>query len=146
MELMARGGIRIGEVPQLAPRDVQGRELVLRQPKSGKESETVFIPKKVADRLRDYISERDIQPDERIFPLTYAGARYVVVNAGQDAGIHVRPHDLRSHAATYASRSGSPIEIVSKVILRHSHLATTQQYLGKVTDEEAIRCIDNPHA
>jgi integrase len=88
----------------------------------------------------------DIRPDERIFPLTYAGARYVVVNAGPDAGIHVRPHDLRRHAATYASRLDTPIEIVSKVILRHSHLATTQQYLGKVTDEEAIRWIDNLHA
>jgi len=146
MELMARGGMRIGEVLQLTGRDVQDRKLVLRQPKSGKESETVFIPKKVSDRLRDYIREKDIRSDERIFPLTYAGARYVVVNAGRDAGIHVRPHDLRRHAATYASRSGTPIEIVSKVILRHSHLATTQQYLGKVTDEEAIRWIDNLHA
>ena len=36
-----------------------------------------------------------------------------------------------------------PIEIVSKVILRHSNLATTQRYLGKVTDAEAIRWIEN---
>jgi integrase/recombinase XerD len=35
------------------------------------------------------------------------------------------------------------VEIVSKVILRHSNLATTQRYLGKVTDTEAIRWIDN---
>jgi len=146
MELMARGGMRIGEVLQLTPRDVQERKLILRQPKSGKESEPVFIPRKVADRLRDYIREKDIRPDERIFPLTYAGARYVVVNAGQNAGIHVRPHDLRRHAATYASRSGTPIEIVSKVILRHANLSTTQQYLGNVTDEEAMRWIDNLHA
>jgi integrase/recombinase XerD len=146
MELMARGGMRIGEVLQLTPRDVQERKLVLRQPKSGKESEPVFIPKKVADRLRQYIREEDIRADQRIFPLTYAGARYVVVNAGQDAGIHVRPHDLRSYAATYASRSGTPIEIVSKVILRHANLSTTQQYLGNVTDEEPMRWIDNLHA
>jgi integrase/recombinase XerD len=146
MELMARGGMRVGEVLQLTPRDVQERKLVLRQPKSGKESELVFIPKKVADRLRQYIREEDIRPDQRIFPLTYAGARWVVVNAGKVVGLHVRPHDLRRHAATYASRSGTPIEIVSKVILRHSHLSTTQQYLGKVTDEEAMRWIDNLHA
>jgi len=31
------------------------------------------------------------------------------------------------------------IEIVSKVILRHANLATTQRYLGKVTDLEAMR-------
>jgi integrase/recombinase XerD len=47
------------------------------------------------------------------------------------------------HAATYASRSGMPIEIVSKVILRHSNLATTQRYLGKGTDLEAIWWIEN---
>jgi integrase/recombinase XerD len=59
--------------------------------------------------------------------------------------LNVRPHDLRRHAATYASRSGTPIEIVSKVILRHANLSTTQRYLGKVTDVEAMRWIDNLH-
>jgi hypothetical protein len=32
---------------------------------------------------------------------------------------------------------------VSKVIPRHANLATTQGYLGKLTDLEAIRCIEN---
>jgi integrase/recombinase XerD len=32
---------------------------------------------------------------------------------------------------------------VSKVILRHANLSTTQRYLGKVRDVEAIRWIDN---
>jgi integrase len=54
-----------------------------------------------------------------------------------------RPHDLRRHAVTYASRSGAPLEIVSKVILRHASLSTTQVYLGKVSDIEAIRWIEN---
>jgi integrase len=57
--------------------------------------------------------------------------------------IHVRHHDLRRHAATFASRSGTPTEIVSKVIMRHAHLSTTQRYLGKVTDVEAMRWIEN---
>jgi integrase/recombinase XerD len=55
----------------------------------------------------------------------------------------LRPHDLRRHAATYASRSGVPIEIVSKVILRHSNLSTTERYLEKITDVEAMKWIDN---
>jgi integrase/recombinase XerD len=45
--------------------------------------------------------------------------------------------------ATYASRSGTPVEIVSKVILRHANLSTTQIYLGKVNDLEAMRWIEN---
>ncbi|MDO9110317.1 MAG: site-specific integrase [Desulfatirhabdiaceae bacterium] len=66
-------------------------------------------------------------------------------NAGDLVGIYLKPHDLRKHAATYASRSGTPLEIVSKVLLRHSNLSTTQIYLGKVSDVEAIRWIDNLH-
>ena len=60
-------------------------------------------------------------------------------------GLNLKTHDLRRHAATFASRSGIPIEIISKIILRHSNLSTTQRYLGKVTDIEAIRWIENLH-
>jgi integrase len=67
----------------------------------------------------------------------------MVRKAGRLVGIYLRPHDLRRHAATFASRSGTPIEIVSKVIMRHAHLSTTQRYLGKVTDVEAMRWVEN---
>jgi len=43
-------------------------------------------------------------------------------------------------------RSGVPIEIVSKVILGHANLSTTQIYLGKVPDTEAMRSIENIYA
>jgi len=58
-------------------------------------------------------------------------------------GTKIRPHDLRQFAATYASRSGVPIEIISKVILRHSNIATTELYLGIVSDTEALKWIEN---
>ena len=48
LELMARGGMRIGEVLKLRLNDIQDRKLILREPKSGKEHEIVFIPQKVA--------------------------------------------------------------------------------------------------
>jgi len=53
LELMARGGMRIGEVLKISPIDIQDRKITLPDPKSGKESELVFIPQKVADRLMD---------------------------------------------------------------------------------------------
>lgn len=143
IELMARGGMRIGEVLKLTPRDVQDRKLYLREPKSGREAEVVFIPQKLANRLNQYIRDKGIEPDKRIFPITYSAARSVIVNAGKMVGIQMRPHDLRRHSASYASRSGTPIEIVSKVILRHANLSTTQRYLGKISDNEAIRWIEN---
>ena len=50
-ELMARGGMRIGEVLKLRFKDLQDCKLILQQPKSGREHECVFIPQKVAGRL-----------------------------------------------------------------------------------------------
>ena len=69
--------------------------------------------------------------------------REVVKRAGRLVGIKLTPHDLRRHAATCASRSGTPIEIVSKVILKHTNLSTTQRYLGKVSETEAVKWIEN---
>jgi integrase/recombinase XerD len=142
VELMARGGLRVSEALKLTPKDVQDRRLILREPKSGREEEVVFIPQKVAERLKGYIRDNGIAPEERVFPISYAAARVIVRNAGKRVGVRLSPHDLRRDAATYASRSGTPIEIVSKVILRHSNLSTTQRYLGKVSDTEAMRWIE----
>jgi integrase/recombinase XerD len=143
LELMARGGMRVGEVLKLTAVDVDDQKLTIRNPKSGKSSEVVFIPKKLADRLKDYLKDGGVAGNQRIFPITYTAARVLVKKAGALVGVHLRPHDLRRHAATYASRSGVPVEIVSKVILRHANLATTQRYLGKVSDVEAVRWMEN---
>jgi integrase len=81
LELMARGGMRISEVLKLTARDVEDRKLLLHNPKSGKEVEVVYIPQKVADRLKDYIRNNQITPEQRIFPITYSGARAMVRKA-----------------------------------------------------------------
>ena len=146
LELMARGGMRVGEVLKLTPIDILGRKLILNDTKSGKEQELIFIPQKVADRLKEYVRVKKIAPKQMIFPICYGAARAMVKKAGQVVGIRLRPHDLRRHAATFASRSNVPLEIISKVILRHANLSTTQIYLGKVSDTEAIRWIENLYA
>ena len=143
LELMARGGMRIGEVLKLTPVNIQERKIIIVSPKSGKETEVVYIPQKVADRLKEYIRAKGIKPDKRIFPISYPAARIVVKKAGKLVRIDLKPHDLRRHAATYASRSRTPLEIVSKIILRHANLSTTQIYLGKISELEAMRWIDN---
>jgi len=95
------------------------------------------------EKLREDIKEKGIEPDQRIFPITYNAARVMVKKAGKAVGIHLRPHDLRRFCATYASRAGTPIEIISKILLRHVHLSTTQRYLGKISDTEALKWIEN---
>ena len=146
LERMARDGKRIGDVLNLTPNDVNERKLTIRDPKSGKEQEYVFIPQKLADRLKEYAKENCTDPNQRIFRICHEAARSMVRKAGNQVGIKLRPHDLRWHAATHASRSGVPIKIVSKVILRHANLAITQRYLGNVSATEAIRWIDNLYA
>ena len=116
---MARGGMRIGEVLEIKPSDVKDRKIILHNPKSSRDAEIVFIPQKIANRLNKYIRDKDIPSYEQIFKIKYAGARMVV------------------------KKAGTPIEIVSKVILRHSNLSTTQRYLGKISGTEAIRWIEN---
>ena len=142
LELMARGGMRIGEVLNLTPDDIQENFLKIQNPKSGRQGETVYIPRKILVRLNEYVKAHDYDDYERIFPISYVAAWSMVKKSGEIVNIKLRPHDLRRHAATYASRSGTPIEIVSKVILRHANLSTTQRYLGKVNDTEAIRWIE----
>ena len=132
LELMARGGMRIGEVLKLRAKDVDDRKLHIARPKSGCEYEVVYIPKKVSERLKDYVHSLSLEPDQRVFPIGYSGARATVKKAGLIVGIDLNPHDLRRHAATFASRAGAALEIVSKVILRHANRSTTQRYLGKV--------------
>lgn len=95
LELMARGGMRVGEVLKLTPENVIDQKLVLQRPKSGNEAEIVFVPKRIADRLNVYIRERGIKTGDRIFPITYAAGRLVVKRAGKLAGIDLRPQDLR---------------------------------------------------
>ncbi len=142
LELMARGGMRVGEVLNLKPVDIQERTLAIQNPKSGRVGEIVYVPRKLLVRLNDYVRINKISLNDRIFPISYVAAWSMVKKAGNMVDIELRPHDLRRHAATYASRSGTPIEIVSKVILRHADLSTTQRYLGKVNDSEAIRWIE----
>lgn len=93
MELMARGGMRVGEVLKLRVIDVEERKLRIKDPKSGRQYEFVFIPQKVADRLKSYIQSKNLHSEQRVFSLGYSGAREVVKNAGESVGIRLRPHD-----------------------------------------------------
>jgi integrase/recombinase XerD len=83
--------------------------------------------------------------NQHIFPINYPAAGKMAKIAGRRIGNELNPHALLQNAATYASRAGAPLEIVSKVILRHANLSTTQRYLGKISDTKAIRWIENIH-
>jgi integrase len=145
LELQSRCGARIGEVLNIRAKDIEGRKITIRNPKSGKESEVIFMPEQVANRLKNYIQKEGLKEQDRVFNLCYTTVRTMINRLGKKVGITLNPHDLRRHSATFASRNGVPLEIISKVLLRHQNLKTTQVYLGKVSDSEAIRWMDFLH-
>ena len=145
LELQAKCGARIGEVLKIRVKDIDGRRIIIRDPKSGKHNEVIFMPEQIANRLKTYIQQKGLTDDDRVFNLCYTAARSLIKEIGKKVGVKLNPHDLRRHSATFASRNGVPIEIISKVLLRHQNLKTTQLYLGKVTDAEAIRWMDILH-
>jgi integrase/recombinase XerD len=145
LELQARCGLRIGEVLNLRACDISGRKIVIRDPKSGRDAEVAFMPEHIAVRLVEYFAAQQLSPDDRVFPIGYTTVRRLVMGLGKKLNVRISPHDLRRHSATYASRNGVPLEIISKVILRHQDLKTTQIYLGKISDTEAIRWMDVLH-
>jgi integrase/recombinase XerD len=71
LELMARGGMRIGEVSTLRPCDIQERNLTIQNPKSGRSGEVVYIPRKLLVRLTDYVKDSDISSEWSGFFLGY---------------------------------------------------------------------------
>lgn len=145
LELQARCGLRIGEVLGLRAADVNARRLTIHRPKSGKDEESAFMPETLAGRLKAYIESGGLRAEDRIFPICYSTARAFIKKLGDNVKVKIRPHDLRRHSATYASRNGVPLEVISKVILRHQDLKTTQMYLGKISETEALRWMDVLH-
>ncbi len=82
VELQARCGLRIGESLKIKVSDVSDRKLILRGPKSGKESEVAFMPEQIAKRVNDYIQQKSISPEDRIFPICYSTARALIKKLG----------------------------------------------------------------
>ena len=145
LELQARCGLRIGESLKIKVSDICERRILLREPKSGKEAEVAYMPEAVAKRISEYIRDANLSAEDRLFPICYSTARAMIRNLGARLKMTITPHDLRRYSATYASRNGVPLEIVSKVILRHQDLKTTPSYLGRVSESEAIRWMDILH-
>jgi integrase len=100
LELMARGGMRVGEVLTLTPDDIQERTLAIKSPKSGRVGEAVYVPRKILVRLTDYVKGHEKGNGDRIFPISYVVAWSMVKKSGNLVNIELRPHDLSRHAAT----------------------------------------------
>ena len=150
--LLARLGMRAGEVRRLALEDIDWRagELLVRG--KGNRFERLPLPDDVGQALSAYLRRgRPVTAQGRtvfvrvrapLHPLSSAGVSQAVAAAAARAGLgRVSAHRLRHTVATEMVRAGVPLPDVGQV-LRHRRLMTTAIY-AKV-DRERLRLLAHP--
>jgi integrase/recombinase XerD len=152
LTVLARLGLRAGEVASLSLEDIDWRagELIVRG--KGARSERLPLPHDVGVAVVGYL--RDGRPatalDRAVFVrvraphhgLSSGGVTFVVKAAAQRAGLGlVHAHRLRHTAPSEMLRCGATLSEVGQV-LRHRHASTTAIYAK--LDREALRQIARP--
>jgi integrase/recombinase XerD len=150
--MLARLGLRAGEVAALKLEDVdwRGGELVIVG--KGRRAERLPLPADVGEAIVDYLqSGRPATAlDRSLFVrvraphhgLTTGGVTQIVVAAARRAGLgQIHAHRLRHTAATAMLRAGASLEEIGQV-LRHRQALTTAIY-AKV-DRDALRQLARP--
>jgi integrase/recombinase XerD len=152
LKLLARLGLRAGEVAALELDDIDWRagEIVVRG--KGDRRERLPLPTDVGQAVATYLRRGRPSGAEgrRVFVRVLAPHRALssdavsmaVVAAGRRAGLGaITAHRLRHTAATEMLRAGAPLSEIGQV-LRHRSLVTTAIY-AKV-DREALRALARP--
>jgi site-specific recombinase XerD len=139
LQLMARAGLRVGEVIALEAEDIRLGErsgwAVIRSGKGNKRRE-VPLNAEVRAALRAYLEARPPFPSPRLFvsrtgqPLSARDVQRLVAALARKARIEgkVTPHTLRHTFATRAVEKGVDIAALS-ALLGHESLAATSRYL-----------------
>ncbi len=137
LNLLARAGLRVGEVVRLRVEDVEinGRSgwVTVR---SGKGNKTRRVPLngEVRQALKAWLDERPKVEDATLFlsrsgrPLTERDVQRMVAEYAHTAGVDATPHTLRHTFATRAIEKGVDIATL-QALLGHSRLETTGRYL-----------------
>jgi integrase/recombinase XerD len=153
LTLLARLGLRAGEVAALTLDDIDWRAGEITVTGKGRRSERLPLPADAGEAVAGYL--RDGRPDpfegtRRVFlrvraphcGLTATGVSQAVFAAGQRAGAgRVFAHRLRHSAATGMLRAGASLPEIGQV-LRHRRLLSTAIYAK--TDVPALRALARP--
>ena len=137
--LLARLGLRAGEVAGLNIDDIDWQNGTLKVMGKNRREAKIPLPQDVGDALHYYLSSaRPVVDSNRVFIRTVAPRKaitryvphYVAAQAIREAGI-VAPsygsHVLRHSAATCLLRQGSSLQVVGE-LLRHASIETTAHY------------------
>jgi integrase/recombinase XerD len=149
--LLARLGLRAGEVAALSLDDLDWRRGELKIHGKGRRLERLPIPHDVGETLVGYLARRDrVEGSRAVFVtmrapvggLSAGGVISVVARACVRAGVPVvGAHRLRHTAATGMLRTGASLPEIAQV-LRHRRLETTTIY-AKV-DRDRLRELARP--
>ena len=153
LTLLARLGLRAGEVAALSLDDIDWRAGEVTVTGKGRRSERLPLPADAGEAVAAYLRDGRPGPFEgarNVFlrtraphrRLTSTGVSQAVFAAGQRAGIEgVFAHRLRHSAATGMLRAGASLPEVGQV-LRHRRLLSTAIYAK--TDVPALRALARP--
>lgn len=136
--LLARLGLRAGEVAALRLEDIDWRAATLRVPGKGGRTDLLPLPADVGEALAGHLSvERHPAALGRALffgssapysPLSTSGVIAVVRTAGHRAGLGaVGAHRLRHSVASMTINAGASLEEVGQ-LLRHRHVSSTTIY------------------
>jgi site-specific recombinase XerD len=153
LTLLARLGLRAGEVTALSLDDIDWRAGEVTVTGKGRRSERLPLPADVGEAVAAYLHEGRPGPFEgtrRLFLRLYAphqglttgGVTQAVFAAAQRAALgRIYAHRLRHTAATGMLRAGASLPEVGQV-LRHRRLGSTAIYAK--TDVPALRTLARP--
>jgi site-specific recombinase XerD len=136
--LMVRAGLRVGEVVDLTLKDIlnkpEGEKPAhIRAYGKGRKERTVLLSADAYAVLSEWLSERGESSLEYIFlnerrqQLSANGIEWLLKGYGQEAGLHLTPHQLRHTFARQLTDAGMPITSLGK-LMGHSQISTTQIY------------------
>ena len=137
--LLARLGLRAGEVAGLQLDDVDWSQGTFRVMGKSRREATLPLPQDVGDALLTYLhTARPSIPSPHLFvtaiapwqPITRSVVKHVAARAMRRAGVEspsYGAHILRHSAATGLLRQGASLQVISEV-LRHQSVDTTAHY------------------
>ena len=151
-EILYWCGLRVGELLALTPADfdfekktltinksyqrLKGKDIIT-PPKTPKSNRVITMSDFLSEEMEDYLSMLyDVQPNERIFPVTKSYLHYEMERGCNEIGVkHIRVHDLRhSHISLLIELGFSALAIAERVghesidiTYHYAHLFPTKQ-------------------
>jgi len=131
VKILAFTGVRRSELLSLKCQDVAKGFLFVRQGKGNKDRVIPLIRSLQRD-IADYISQHNLAPADRLFPIGKNRLDRMVRESAVKAGLaDITPHQLRHCFATWLVERGAEVRKVQE-LLGHADISTTAMYLDVI--------------